>query len=159
MTGELGVDYSRRLENGESVMLTTVLLVEDETLCREAARAVLEYLGLLADSAASAEEALAAFDPGKHAVVVTDHCMPGMSGGELATELKRRSPSTPVIMHSACPPQESPGIDAILNKPARLEDFRHALSRFVQIQSRPRLTSGPPASRDGETSRVASSLE
>lgn len=41
-----------------------------------------------------------ATQPGRHALVVTDHSMPGMSGLELATALRTAAPGLPVLMVS-----------------------------------------------------------
>lgn len=38
-----------------------------------------------------------AFDGARHALLITDHCMPGMMGPELIRALRQRCPLLPVI--------------------------------------------------------------
>jgi CheY-like chemotaxis protein len=42
-------------------------------------------------------EALAQYRPGKYDLVLTDHCMPEMTGLELAERIKAMNPEQPVI--------------------------------------------------------------
>jgi len=107
-----------------------VLLVDDEAACRAATTLLLRHLGYAVQTAAGAEEALAVFDPARHGLVITDNRMPGMSGAELATELKRRAPSTPVILYSGWPGGPLISVDALIAKPASICDFREALARL-----------------------------
>jgi signal transduction histidine kinase len=78
-----------------------VLLVEDDPMVAATTSAMLEDLGhtvVEAVSAASALELLradAAFD-----LVITDHAMPGMSGTELAMQIKREWSCLPVVLSS-----------------------------------------------------------
>ena len=54
--------------------------------------------GNLVDVTRSAEEALTLFDPALHDVVVTADAIPGITGPELAHNIKLRSPRTPVVL-------------------------------------------------------------
>jgi len=79
----------------------TVLLVDDEPYVRAATADMLCELAFHVREAASAEEALAAIDAGlRPDVLVTDHLMPGMSGVELAYEVRARSPDTRILIIS-----------------------------------------------------------
>jgi CheY-like chemotaxis protein len=78
-----------------------VLLVEDDPMVAATTSAMLEDLGHTVVEAASAASALellradAAFD-----LVITDHAMPGMSGTELAMQIKREWSCLPVVLSS-----------------------------------------------------------
>ncbi len=69
-----------------------VLVVDDNAAVRELACRVLEKAGYRVLAAASGEEALQRLDDAGHPVhlVVTDVVMPGMSGPELAEQIRRR---------------------------------------------------------------------
>ncbi|MFT3912563.1 MAG: response regulator [Anaeromyxobacteraceae bacterium] len=78
-----------------------VLLVDDEAVVRRATERLLARLGYHVTVASSGDEALALVEGGaKVDVVVTDVAMPGMSGTELAQQVRDRRPGTPVLFVS-----------------------------------------------------------
>lgn len=78
-----------------------MLLVDDEELVRVSTADMLGELGYAVVQASSAEEALRLMDDGVAIdVPVTDHLMPGMSGIELAREVRVRLPEAPVMLVS-----------------------------------------------------------
>jgi len=114
-----------------------ILLVDDEPQLREV---LLEFLRVDHHQvvvAADGAEALEKFRPGKFDVVITDKAMPGMSGEQLAAEIKRQSPSTPVILLTGfgmfMQADELPaGVALILSKPIGLVELRVALRQVLQ---------------------------
>jgi len=97
-----------------------VLVVDDDPLVLTSTAAMIEDLGyraLQAESGASALEELragAAVD-----LVITDHGMPGMTGLQLAGELRRLRPGLPVILatgYGDLPGAEAAGLPR-LSKP------------------------------------------
>src|SRR5450432_4678650 len=97
--------------------LRTVLLVDDNVDTRLLTKMFLNNFGYEVDSADSAGEALARFNPALHDLVLTDNSMEGMTGGEMAHIIKLRSPSTPVVMCTGNPPNDCSSIDAVIKKP------------------------------------------
>lgn len=81
--------------------LHRILVVDDEVEVRDILAETLEDFGYTVVTAASGEEALPllASHPDV-AMVITDVRMPGMSGLELADEIRRRWPSTKVVLIS-----------------------------------------------------------
>jgi CheY-like chemotaxis protein len=78
-----------------------VLLVDDEELVRQSTADMLVDLGYAVVEAGSGEEALRLVDAGQHFdLLVTDHLMPGLSGTEVARELRGRHPATRVLVVS-----------------------------------------------------------
>jgi DNA-binding NtrC family response regulator len=75
-----------------------VLVVDDEPDLRHGLRLLLAPQGFDVAEAATGAEALAALARAPADVVVTDLQMPGMSGTELLAEVKRRRPSTVVVV-------------------------------------------------------------
>ncbi|MBC7507011.1 MAG: PAS domain-containing protein [Sandarakinorhabdus sp.] len=78
-----------------------VLLVDDEELIRMSTADMLTDMGFEVCEAGSAEEALALLDQDmKIDLIITDHLMPGMSGAQLAYEVRARNPALPILIVS-----------------------------------------------------------
>jgi CheY-like chemotaxis protein len=114
--------------------LTTVLLVDDEDTSRVATKWFLNSFGYEVDSARSAEEALALFDPNIHDLIITDNSMPAMSGAELAHIIKLRSPATPVVMYSGAPPPDTSCLDRVVLKPTHLLVLKETVEELLSAK-------------------------
>ncbi|WP_372791406.1 response regulator [Paraconexibacter sp.] len=85
--------------------MTRVLIVDDEPSLRVLQRLTLEERGYTCDEAAGGAEALelhAASDEQtpSWSVIVLDHRMPGMTGIEVAREIRERGDDTPIVLYS-----------------------------------------------------------
>ena len=100
-----------------------ILVVDDEEEVREILAETLEDFGYAVLTAASGEEALPVLaGNGGVAMVITDVRMPGMSGLELADEIRRRWPKVKVVLISGYfLPQGEP--QRFLKKPFHLKDL------------------------------------
>jgi CheY-like chemotaxis protein len=108
----------------------TALLVDDEDLVRMSTADMLMDLGYSVVEASSAEEALRLVGDGlRPDVLVTDHLMPGMTGVELARNLRARRPELPVLIVSGYAEAEgiAPEISR-LTKPFRNSELAESLS-------------------------------
>lgn len=112
----------------------TILLVDDNVDTRLLTKMFLSNFGYEVDSADSAGEALLRFNPGQHALVLTDNSMPGMTGGEMAQIIKSRSPATPVVMCSGNPPKDCSAIDVVIRKPTYLLAIKDAIDRLLVVK-------------------------
>jgi signal transduction histidine kinase len=82
-----------------SVPAATVLLVDDEDLVRSGTGEMLADAGYTVVSVGSGFEALQKIHAGlAFDVLVTDYAMPGMTGAELAREVRRLRPDIPALM-------------------------------------------------------------
>jgi CheY-like chemotaxis protein len=83
--------------------------------------------------AANGIEALAVFLESSFDLVLTDFQMPAMDGLSLASHIKERSPSTPVILLTGCDREtvwkkvERALVDSVIFKPFRLEDLQRTV--------------------------------
>lgn len=101
------------------------LVVDDDDGVRMCTADALDDMGYQVIEAASAEAALEALDDGLTPdVLVTDHLMPGMTGAELAREVRVRLPSTAVVIVSGYTSMADfdPGL-TILGKPFRQHEL------------------------------------
>ena len=91
-----------------------VMVVDDDPLLVSSTTAMLEDLGHLVIEATSGARALDMLRLGANVdVVVTDHAMPGMTGSELARQIRQQWPSLPIILatgYAELPNGEDPGL-------------------------------------------------
>jgi CheY-like chemotaxis protein len=120
----------------------TILLVDDQDEFRITTKWFLSSFGFVVESARTAQEALAVFDPKVHDLVVTDNSMPGMSGAELAHVIKLRSPSTPVLMCSGSLPGDRTSLDLAIEKPIPLLKLKETVDTMLTSSPRETVTSG-----------------
>ncbi|MBN2489778.1 MAG: tetratricopeptide repeat protein [Planctomycetes bacterium] len=117
--------------------LGTVLVVEDDADVRRFVSDALRaggYAVHAAPSATAALELLDRIDPPPE-LLLTDLRMPGPSGLELVTEVRRRRPDLPTAIMTSWPLQVSeadPNVDAVLAKPVTLADLTSVVERLVR---------------------------
>jgi signal transduction histidine kinase/DNA-binding response OmpR family regulator len=119
-----------------------VLAVDDHPTNRQLLARQIAALGLRVQSAASGEEALALWQAGGYALVVTDCNMPRLDGYALSRtireiEAKERRHRTPIIawtanvLSGATAQCHAAGMDDILTKPAELAELKEMLSKWL----------------------------
>ena len=79
---------------------TVILCVDDEENSLLLRKLVLEKAGYEVLTATSAQEALRVTDSRNVDLILSDHLMPGMSGTELAQQVKAHFPRLPVVLIS-----------------------------------------------------------
>jgi len=100
-----------------------VLVVDDDPVVRKSFDRVLSSKGYAVITAENGEEALRKLNEEKYDLVYTDIRMPGMSGLEVAEEVKARKPWTPVVIITGYGTDEAEtrakaaGIASFLHKP------------------------------------------
>ena len=121
-----------------------VLCVEDDELELKARKKLLESAGFEVLEARSKSLALSIFQSSHVDVVVLDYWLSGLegTGTALAEEIKRISPTTPVLMLSGYGslPGEGALVDAWMSKSrVQPEDLIAEVKRFVELrrQTRP----------------------
>jgi PAS domain S-box-containing protein len=111
----------------------TVLLVDDEELVRMSTADMLNDLGYAVIEAASAEAALRCMNDGERFdMLVTDHLMPGLSGTDLAREVRAVRPGMPVLLVSGYAERE--GVDPDLprlTKPFRKDELASSIAQLA----------------------------
>jgi len=117
-----------------------VLVVDDDPLIVASTAAILEDLGHEVIEASSASHALDTLRLDANVdVVITDHAMPGMTGSELARQIKQSWPGLPVILatgYAELPNGEEPGLPR-LSKPYRQEDLAAQIAMVVRSRLHP----------------------
>jgi len=122
------------VKNDESL----VYVIDDDEAVRDSLRMLLESVGLAHEVYASALEFLDAFDPDKHACVVTDIRMPGLSGLELQQRLLEAHTEIPLIFitgHGDVPMAVNAmkrGAADFIQKPFRDQDLIDRIHKALQ---------------------------
>ncbi len=73
------------------------------------------------------------YSPGMSDLFILDVDMPYRSGVELAKEIRSTGDNTPIVFHTASPPEEAKDIynSTILTKPSSIEDFDKVLKKYL----------------------------
>ncbi|MDR6659041.1 signal transduction histidine kinase [Tardiphaga robiniae] len=111
-----------------------ILFVDDDLLTAASTVSLLEDLGHDVTEAHSAREALQLLEGGLVAdLLITDHAMPDMTGSELAHEVRRRSPSLPVLLATGFAELEGDDVAALprLSKPYTQDQLSRAIASLV----------------------------
>jgi len=80
---------------------TVILCVDDEVVGLKLRSRVLELEGYAVLVASSGPEGVELFRRTSPDLVILDHSMPGMNGDEVAAQMRRINPKTPLILLSA----------------------------------------------------------
>ena len=111
-----------------------VLVVDDDPLVVASTAAMLEDVGHVVSEALSGVHALDLLRLGTTVdVVLTDHAMPGMTGSELARQIRQHWPELPIILatgYAELPNGEDPGVPR-LSKPYLQEELEAQIAKVV----------------------------
>lgn len=116
----------------------TVLYAEDEESVRKSMNRILQLKFTDVFSVENGEEALEIFKNNKIDLVVSDIMMPKMTGLELAREVKKHSPDTPIIFTTAYNETDlfieaiECGVEKFLLKPLDLPKLLNAISEVYE---------------------------
>jgi DNA-binding NtrC family response regulator len=120
-------------------MKATVLVVEDEEKLRRVIELQLKTAGCEVEQAGSAEEALKLVD--RADLILTDLRLPGLSGLELLTTLRRQDSHTPVIVMTAFGSIENAveamkaGAVDFLPKPFSLDHLMTVVAKALELRT------------------------
>ncbi len=111
-----------------------VLFVEDEVVLRMSTVDMLERLGCLVAAVGSGEQALEILGQGRDFdLLLTDLGLPGMTGEQLAEEVRERFPNLPVIIASGYGKSNpDPGGLRFIGKPYSSIDLQQALDEVAR---------------------------
>lgn len=116
----------------------TILVVDDDPLVRTGMVALLEHLGHAVVETASAEEALSVMQEDRAVdLLITDQAMPGMTGYDLISEVKKRWPEVPTLLATGFAelPDEAQCLSQ-LHKPYDQRSLTGAIAAAVEVGKR-----------------------
>lgn len=115
-----------------------ILVVDDEGAIRYSISKTLQRIGYQVHTAASGEEALDMMQNQDYDVVLTDIRMPGLSGVDLLSEIKKKVPDAVVILLTGYGSMETAieslrlGAHDYLVKPSSSQDIRQSVAQGVE---------------------------
>ena len=122
----------------------TVFVVDDDQAMRNSLKWLIESVGVMVESFASADDFLARYDPARPGCLVLDVRMPGMSGLELQEHLASRNIRIPAVIitgHGDVPmavrAMKAGAVDFI-EKPFNDEALLDAIRRALAFEERAR---------------------
>jgi len=114
-----------------------ILLIDDEELVRQTIEACLKGDNHTVYSTSEGQQGLEMFRNDHYDLVITDRAMPGMSGDQVAYEIKKTNPYVPVIMLTGFgymmkdSHQTPSGVDVVISKPVTRDSLREALAKVA----------------------------
>ncbi|HKK20637.1 MAG TPA: response regulator, partial [candidate division Zixibacteria bacterium] len=117
-----------------------ILAVDDQAIILDLLSAMCQTSGYSVTTADTAQQGLELALGEPFDIVLTDLAMPGMSGLEMAREIKKRKPDIPIVLITGwevnlSPAQlEAAGITNVLYKPFRIEQLTDIIASIASIR-------------------------
>jgi PAS domain S-box-containing protein len=124
-------------DNADIARGLRILVIEDNEEQRELMQEYLNIDNHDVELADNGHEGITRFMDGWYDLVITDRAMPGMSGDEVARQIKHYAPDKNIIMLTGfgdmmeATERKPKGVDLILSKPVTLEKLRKAISQVT----------------------------
>ena len=141
--------------------LRKVLVVDDDPVVRKSFDRVLSNKGYAVITAESGEEALRKLDEERYDIVYSDVRMPGMSGLEVAENVKARRPWTPVVIitgygtEAAEARARAAGVSSFLHKPLSPEMIEDSVRDTLAATAEPLEAVALPAAAEAPAAAVS----
>ena len=112
---------------------TVILCVDDEPNILMLRQIVLSIAGYKVLAATNGESAMRLFTLDHVDLVITDQLLPGLTGSQLASQMKRLKPEVPVIVYTGLQeiPSDAEDADLILTKGMTPPEFLAAIAKVV----------------------------
>ena len=121
-----------------------ILVIEDEKGVRLLLEDILTDVGHEVETASNGSQGVKIFKENRFDLVFTDLGMPGMSGWQVAEEIKKVSKQTPVALITGWDVQlndselKKSGVDLVINKPFRVEQVIRLVQDGMTLRNRPK---------------------
>jgi CheY-like chemotaxis protein/anti-sigma regulatory factor (Ser/Thr protein kinase) len=119
-----------------------ILIVEDEEDIRILLSEILASDGHTVSTASSGKKGIEVFKKGSFDLILTDLGMPGMSGWEVASTIKKLAPEVIIAVITGWGIQidkdelKQHGVDIIVNKPFKVDQILKLAQEAIEIQSK-----------------------
>jgi signal transduction histidine kinase/ActR/RegA family two-component response regulator len=130
----------RKLPVLDASQALNILVVDNEHSVRDTMSRLLTAYGYTVVTAENGSEGISEFRRGKFTLVFTDLGMPGMSGWEVAKQIKKINPKTVVVLMSGWAVSLDPrkarefSVDRILQKPFAVEEVMQIIAESSAVR-------------------------
>lgn len=124
-------------------MKVVVMVIDDDSECRESLNSALRLNGFEVRSFQSPRRALREYNPQAIDAVITDYHLPGMNGMDILKAIHRKKSDTPVIIISGEPEKDIAsrslqyGASAFFPKPLNIRDIINLLKKLTKKKTSP----------------------
>ncbi len=118
-----------------------ILAIDDQTVILDLIKAMCQNLGYQVDIAESGEKGLEMAKNETYNLILTDLAMPGISGLDVAREIRQINPNLPIILITGWEVNlsedelASAGISKVLYKPFRIEQLLEIMQSYLKFDS------------------------
>lgn len=118
-----------------------ILAIDDQAVILDLISAMCQATGYNVKTAVSAEEGLQLALNEKFDIVLTDLAMPGLSGLEIAREVRKKRPDVPIVLvtgwevNISKEKMDAAGITRVLYKPFRIEQLTDLIGTLLEARS------------------------
>lgn len=118
-----------------------VLAIDDQAVILDLISAMCQTTGYEVKTAVSAEEGLELALNEKYDIILTDLAMPGLSGLEIAHEVRKKRRDVPIVLvtgwevNISKEKMEAAGITKVLYKPFRIEQLTDLIANLLETRS------------------------
>ena len=117
-----------------SAQQSVILCIDDQESSLKPRQLILEHAGYRVLSATNGVAGLELFRHQHLDLVITDHLLPGLTGSQVAREMKRLKPEVPVAMLSGLleRPEDAEATDTFLTKGGPVPEFLTAVASLLR---------------------------
>ncbi len=132
----------KRVKTVSSSEKACILIVEDEKDVREVLSDILSDCGHAVHTAKDGKTGMKLFEKNKFDMVITDLGMPGMSGWEVAHEIKKLNAEMPVALITGWEVSlnkaefKTSGVDLLINKPFKVDQVIQMVQEGITIKKK-----------------------
>jgi DNA-binding NtrC family response regulator len=128
-------------------LMAHILLIDDDEAVRAPTARLLELMGHEVQTAEHGEAGLEVWREGGADLVITDVCMPGMSGLDVIVQLRAFAPDLPILAMSGGLKSQRLDLEGTaskagpiraLEKPFTIDELRSAVGELLRPQHRPK---------------------
>ena len=114
-----------------------VLVIDDDDGVRQFIVDSLQGSGYVVSATSNGVDGLKSLEGGIHDLLIVDYAMPGMNGVEVVKEVRRRTPTLPIILATGYADMAAvDGVmdaDRVLRKPFRIDDLNTAVRAALDV--------------------------
>ena len=115
----------------KSQRLGSILAVDDDPGILKLLKTILGTKGFSVDTSSSGLNAIGKVHRGAYDLILTDICMPGFDGNQLARTVRAIKKDIPIIAMSGTPWRAEDCFDQVIKKPFDLKSLVDLLGQFI----------------------------